>query len=364
MNLESIRQPETQESSPRPLSGEWCLKPGDPQLAQQIKAWVEKSPRIAITGHERPDGDCIGSEVALCSILQHAGFSVQIVNSDPTPAKYQFLTGDSPTGSAAGAPKVHVPANGEAIAADLVFVLDATNLTRLGRIKKEHFGAAQIINIDHHLGNPDFGVVNWVDSKAAATGELIWRLAALCAWPAPAAALQALYVALITDTGQFSYSNTNPRVLRMAAEMLDRGVDPEALWQKIYLNKTAPELALEARARASLQCHSGGKVCSITLTHADFEATGTGPQNAEEFSSIPRSLTGVDLSLFFYEIESGKKTKVSMRSTRGIDCSALAQKFGGGGHRQAAGCTLEGNAEAVQKIFLPAAEKAVLSPTA
>lgn len=353
MATEQIRSQSTPPPLPLPVAG--CTLPGDAELAQQVKDRVAKSSRIVITGHERPDGDCIGSEVALCTILRQAGHSAWIVNSDPTPAKYQFLTAESALGQAAGGPPVRIPADGEALDTDLVFVLDATNLDRLGRIKKEQFGSAAAINIDHHLGNPDFGAVNWVDSKAAATGELIWRLAAHCGWAVPHISLQALYTALITDTGQFSYSNTNPRVLRMAAEMLERGVDPETIWQKIYLNKSAAELALESRARASLQCHAGGKICSITLTQADFAATNTGPQNTEEFSSVPRSLAGVELSLFFYEVNGGSKTKVSMRSTRSIDCSALARKFGGGGHRQAAGCTLDGNAAEVAAKFLPEA---------
>jgi phosphoesterase RecJ-like protein len=349
-------------SSPAlPLPSTGCSKPGDAEFAQQINALIGKSSRIAITGHERPDGDCIGSEVALCMILRHAGHNAQIVNSDPAPLKYQFLTADSQAGKDAGAPEIRIFAENEPLGADLIFVLDATNPDRLGRIKKEHFGTAAVVNIDHHLGNPNFGVVNWVDSKAAATGELIWRLAAQCNWAVPQISLQALYTALITDTGQFSYSNTNPRILRMAAEMLERGVDPEAIWQKIYLNKSAAELELEARARASMKCYAGGRICSITLTQADFAATKTGPQNTEELSGVPRSLAGVELSLFFYEVNGGTKTKVSMRSTKNIDCSALARKFGGGGHRQAAGCTLDGNAAEVAAKFLPEAEAALVS---
>src|SRR6185295_9899559 len=117
----------------------------------------------AITGHERPDGDCIGSETALCEILRALGKNAWIVNSDPTPARYSFL--DEPNA-------IRVLQESQQFNADLVFVLDSTDLTRIGRVKREHFGAAKVINIDHHLGNPLFGDVNFVDTRAAAVGEL------------------------------------------------------------------------------------------------------------------------------------------------------------------------------------------------
>src|SRR5205814_4070457 len=135
--------------------------------------------------------------------------------------------------------------------------------------------------IDHQPGNPFFGDVNFVDGKAAAAAELIWRLASERRWPAPPLAREALYTGLVTDTGHFAYSNTTARVLRMAAELRELGVDGEEIWRAIYLNKTRAELDLEARARASLECRENGKICRISLRHTDFTATGTSPQNAE-----------------------------------------------------------------------------------
>ncbi|HYG78123.1 MAG TPA: DHH family phosphoesterase, partial [Planctomycetota bacterium] len=269
----------------------------DNAIAASIRERVDRAQHIVITGHERPDGDCLGSEIALCAVLRQLGKHAEIINSDPVPRRLEFLL-ESP---AERVPlRTLVP--GDKFDSDLLFVLDATDLRRLGNVQLEQFANAAVIDIDHHLGNPNFGAINWVDSRCAATGELIFLLAAYNGWPVPFTALQALYVALLTDTGQFAYSNTSPRVMRMAAELLERGVDSETVWQKVYLNKTLPELALEARARTSLLCSAGGRICSIALSAEDFAATGTGPHNAEEFSQIPRSLTGVDLSLFFYEI--------------------------------------------------------------
>lgn len=327
-------------------------EPGDASIAGQIKALVESSRSIAISGHERPDGDCIGSEVALCLILREAGFKAEVVNADPTPAKYKFMDPGI----------IRNPSPETLLDADLVIVVDAPDLSRLGRLKREQFPTAKLICIDHHLRSSNFGEVNWVDTRAAAAAELVWRLAAANGWKVPPAAFPALYTAIMTDTGHFAYSNTTSRILRMAAELVDLGVETEYIWRKIYLNKTHAELLLEARARASLECAANGRICSISVTQADFSATGTGPQDTEEFVGIPRSLIGVEVAIFFYEIENGRRTKASLRSTREIDVSALAQKFGGGGHRQAAGCTLPGNLAEAKKLLMPEAEKAI--PTA
>ena len=303
----------------------------DRQIAEQIGAAVKQAKSALITGHERPDGDCIGSEIALCAMLRQQGLESCIVNADAA-ERYRFLE---------PADWIHTVRPDEKFSADLVFILDATDLTRLGRVKPEQLGpASHFINVDHHLGNTNFGRVNWVDPKAAATGELLWRLAAYCGWPVPLAGLRALYTALVTDTGQFSYATTSPVVLRMAAYLIENGVNPEQVWRQVYSSRTRTELALEARARASLACTPDGKICSIGLTARDFAETGGTPMDCEQFPNIPRSLAGVELALFFYELNGGTSTKASIRSTPRLDARALAQKFSGGGHRQAAGCTL------------------------
>jgi bifunctional oligoribonuclease and PAP phosphatase NrnA len=345
---------QSQKISPAKQSGPVQLscvgESDDATFAAQIKSLLKPGMRVGITGHEKPDGDCIGSEVALCSLLREQGFSAEIFNSDPCPERFDFINCEK---------MVHQPKLDEVLKVDVMFVLDATDLRRLGKIKREQFGAAIVVNIDHHLANPNFGTINWVDTRAAATGELIYRLAAFNKWKMPPVGLVALYTALVTDTGQFSYSNTSPRVLRMAAELIEFGVDPEVIWQKVFLNKSHAELALESLARASLLTAAGGRICSIALSQDDFAATGTGPQHTEEFASIPRSMTGVELALFFYEVDGGKKTKVSFRSTRNLSACDLAQKFGGGGHKQAAGCTINARVKEAIAQVMPVAEKFV-----
>ncbi|MFH0937917.1 MAG: bifunctional oligoribonuclease/PAP phosphatase NrnA [Planctomycetota bacterium] len=325
-------------------------EPGDRFVAAKIKKLLKPNTPILITGHERPDGDCIGSEIALCSILRCAGYQAVIVNTEPIPARYQFLDSQG---------WARVVAMDECLEAAVIFVLDASDLTRLGRIKIQRSSQATIIALDHHPDNLCFGDINWIDRKAAATGELIWRLAACCGWHAPPLAMDALYIALLTDTGQFSYANTTPRAMRMAAHLIESGVDPEQMWRRVYLNKPPEELALETCARANLEFFADGRICSIALRYADFHDTCTSPANTEQFVQIPRSVAGVEMALFFYEINEGRETKVSIRTTRRLDASALAHRFGGGGHRQAAGCSLPVPLVQAKKKFLAEAVRVV-----
>ena len=178
-------------------------------------------------------------------------------------------------------------------------------MIRFESVLDDYAAVCTRVNIDHHPSNQMFADINWVDTSSAAAGELVWRLTSCCGWKVPPIALEALYVALVTDTGQFAYSNTSPRILHMAAELIEDGVDPEATWRRIYLNKTQSELALESRARQSLEIWADGKISSISLSSKDFIETGTGPEVTQEFVGIPRSLSGVVLALFFYEVDGG-----------------------------------------------------------
>jgi phosphoesterase RecJ-like protein len=336
----------------RPHSLPWLGDPLDRIVAEEIEKQIQQARHIAILGHEHPDGDCIGSAVALCSILRLRGCQAQVFYSEPVPRRYAFLNPDNEV--------AELPL-GARVPGDLIFVLDTTDLARLGSLRPQQVNHAPLINIDHHISNHDFGEINWVDGDAAATGELIWRLASARGWLAPSVALEALYAALVTDTGQFAYSNTNARVLRMAADLVQAGVDPESMWRRLYLDKTPGELELEARARDSFEVWGGGKIAVISVSHEDFEGTKTTPEAANEFASIPRQLAGSELALFFYEIDQGQATKISIRSQRAIDACELAKQFGGGGHRQAAGCRIKAPLSAAKIQFRPAAEAAIES---
>ncbi len=321
---------------------------GDMVVAAQVLQKLKGAKSILITGHERPDGDCIGSAVGLCSALRAAGYNARILNADPVPDRYAYMNTEN---------MVTQSKPGEKFEADVLFVIDSTDLSRLGKLKREQFTVKTVIDIDHHLGNPHFGDVNWILTEASSTGELIWRLVTCCGWKIPQVGLESLYTAIVTDTGQFAYANTSARVLHIAAKLIEAGVNPESLWRRIYLNKSLNELELESRARASLECAANGQICCISLKYSDFVETHTGSQHTEELASIPRSLNGVRLALFMYGIDEGRHTKVSVRTMPGVDATLLAKKFGGGGHRQAAGCTLPLKLADAKKKVIAEAEK-------
>ncbi len=323
-------------------------EPTDKDFAAQIKPLVQRAKKIAVIGHERPDGDSLGSAMGLCAILRNNGFTADVWATDQLPARYKFLKFNEYIKIANLRTKVE---------GDLALVVDNTGHDRIGAPIEGHFKKEQIVNIDHHISNNQFGGINWVDPKAAAASELVWRLASACEWRAPLFAFECLYTGLVTDTGMFMYSNTTPRVLRMAAEMVQAGVNTEYFWKKIYLEKSQGEMELEARARSSMELWQNGKIGVVSITQRDFAETHTGPEMATEFSGIPRMLEGVELSVFFFEIKDGTTTKISIRSSKEYDASALAGQFGGGGHRQAAGCAMMVPLEEAKARFKPAAEK-------
>jgi len=326
-----------------------------PPVAQQIADRLEAARRVAVFWHEHPDGDCVGSALALCAVLRALGHQACAFSYGSYPARYRFLNRGRLVRAATTATQLN---------ADAAVVVDTTSLERTGGLTRLRLGRCPLLVIDHHISNECFGDLNWVEEEAAAAGEMIHRLVTARSWPLPPAARQALYTAILTDTGQFAYSNTTSYALRMAADLLDAGVEPQALWRHIYLNKTPGEVELEARARESLQVWGHGRIAVIALEQEDFTATKTTFEAAQEFPSIPRSLAGVKLALFFYAVDHGAATKLSIRSLRQINACALAQRFGGGGHRQAAGCRIAAPLRDAIARFRPAAEEAVAAARA
>lgn len=299
--------------------------------------------RVLILTHIRPDGDAIGSALALGAILREAGHEPEVILDEAVPGRYLFLVG-------AGA----VRRAGEVTGAEdaVVFALDVTGPDRLGKAAALFDAGAGRINIDHHVSNSLFGDVNWVEPETAAVGEMIRRLAKEMGWSVPPAARDALYVAVMTDTGRFAFSNTSPESFELAAELVRAGARLEVLAENVYGRRTSAQWELERRARASLLLEHGGRVAAIGLTTRDFEETGTTPADTDDFASLPRSLAGVEVGLFFYEIDGGARTKVSIRTSRDVDANLLASAFGGGGHRRASGCTVEGPLEEARERVL------------
>ena len=317
--------------------------------AHEVAALFHPGQRVCLTTHVNPDGDGIGSEVALVHILRAQGIEAIITNPSPTPDRFAFLFADLPgvDRSAQGVKELR--------RADVIMVVDIADLGRLGNLAQTvRERGVPVGCIDHHASE---GVLppgpRFVDPTAAATGELVFLLARERAWKVPPAAAHALYVALVTDTGGFRFSNTRPRTLRVASELLAIGVDPEQVYLDVYANAPVGRPRLLAEVLQTLVVEEAIGLAWVTVPPGALERHDVDPDDLDGIVEHARSIRGVRLALLFREM-SGGRVKVSLRSVGNVDVAALAGRFGGGGHARAAGVALPGTLGAVQSTFLAA----------
>ncbi|GFN23840.1 DHH family phosphoesterase [Thermanaeromonas sp. C210] len=301
---------------------------------------------VAIASHGLPDGDCIGSTLALAAALRRQGAAVTTIIGDPVPPMYRFLPGSE---------EVVLPHEIAALP-PLLVVVDCTDLERV----REGFGerrreVQRIINIDHHVSNSFFGDLNLVDPGAAATGELVYGILKEMGTAVDAPIATALYTALVTDTGSFQYENCRADTLRMAAELMDLGADMQLIREFLWESKPLLSLRLLAHVLSTLSLACGGKVAWVVIRQEVMVRLGAGPEHVEGLVNYPRSVAGVEVGLAFRELEDGM-IKVALRSKKQVDVNEIAGLFGGGGHKRAAGCTIPGPLEAAVEKVVKAVE--------
>ena len=296
--------------------------------------------RFLIACHENPEGDAIGSELALALALRKMGKTVTVLNADPVPGNLAFLP---------GADSVVSEEDGSRY--DVAVVVDCGSAERTGRVQPEILKPPVLVNIDHHRTNGGCGEYCLVDPDAAATGMLIYRILSALGVEIGYDVAVNIYVAILTDTGSFHYSNSSPEAFHIAGEMIRRGIDPWAVAEQVYETQSADRLRLLGRVLGSLEIAAGGKVASITTMKKDLADFSAGKDSLEGFINYPRSILGVEVAVAFREEGEGE-FRVSFRSKGRVDVSAVALAFGGGGHRNAAGCTVRGPfAEVKRKVF-------------
>lgn len=290
---------------------------------------LKKADSVVVCAHVRPDGDAIGSVLGMTLALRTAGIPAvpTLANPGPAPATYAFLPGHS----------LFVPAS-DLDPPDVFVALDTPVPDRLGDAQRLMQDASTTVLFDHHPDARAYADICVCDPTMAATGQMVWQfLDALEVEPTPEVAL-ALYVALITDTGRFSYDNTTPSALRDAAQMLEAGVDPAYASRLVYQERSAASLEIEARALSRLQTVNAGRVAWTSLTDADFEQSGALPEEAEHVVDAVRALGGVDVVVLLRQ--KGTEVRGNLRAKTGVDVGVIARAFGGGGHRAAAGFTV------------------------
>jgi phosphoesterase RecJ-like protein len=308
---------------------------------------------FVLTTHINPDGDAIGSEVALADFLRNEGKTVTVINCSPTPAAYDFL---DPGNSI----RVYNAARDRALlaGADVIILLDANQPDRMASMEQDVRASAAVkICIDHHPDTLPFADHTLIDEDATSTGEILFNL--LTSIPGSSFSpllASALYTAIMTDTGSFRYPRVDADVHRAVAHLLECGADPVALYTTVYERWSEGRIHLLGETLAGLKLSAGGKIASVAITGDMLRKTGTSEEDTDNFTTYPMSMAGVCVGILFLEIPGG--VKISFRSRGEIPINALAREFGGNGHKNAAGARVKDTALAdIQHHVLKAAEK-------
>jgi phosphoesterase RecJ-like protein len=296
--------------------------------------FVRRHQNFLLTTHVRPDGDGLGSMLALASVLRRMGKEVRLTVASTIPPRYRFL---DPAGHIQ---RLNLPGE-EFRKADAVVILDTGTWNQLGDfgtfLRSQSSSKAVI---DHHLTQDDLGAVRFVDVKAEATGRLVYEAIGALGEPLDAEAATALFVAVAMDTGWFRHANAEAKTFALTADLIRAGAQPEVLYDKLFESNSLGRLRLTGLVLSRMQVTHGGKVAHTEIRRTDYEATGATPQDSEDMVNYTRSVEGVEVGLLFMEQPKGG-VKVSFRSRAAVDVARIAEQFGGGGHRLASGATVD-----------------------
>ena len=309
---------------------------------EQIGQILREHQRFAVLSHVRPDGDALGSALAMGISLKKLGKDVRIWNQEGMLDKYSFLPEANLLTKPPGQPEDF----------DVVVALDTAIQNRLGNTVEAIKSAKTWINIDHHPSNPGYGDLVFIDPKAPATGQILFELISSQRLPIDRAIAENLYVAISTDTGSFQYPNTTARTLEIAAELIRAGVDVGRVSQLTYENYPRRRVELLRDLLGTMRFNAGDRVASFSLSMASANKLGVLPEDNEGLIDHLRAIRGVIVAIFFEELPDGK-VRVSMRSkTNKVNVCAICEKFGGGGHVLAAGARVKGTLAEVENKIL------------
>jgi len=315
-----------------------------PELRNIVEA-IRARQRFVISSHSRPDGDSIGSQLAAAYALRALGKQVTVVNADPAPPPLMQFP---------GVPEIRIAdrADGEF---DAAIIMECGDLARTGIAGLERFF---VINIDHHPGNSAYGQANWFDASAAACGEMVFDLVRELNVPLTRDIATHIYLAILTDTGSFHYSTLSPRTFDICRETLEAGVDPVLVARNVYDSNNIGRLKLFGALLNAMQIDPTARIAIMYFDHEMARRTGGTYEDTEGIINLPLTVKEIQAVVFFKQAE-GDEYRVSMRSKGDIDIGAVAKEFGGGGHKNAAGCTVTGPIDALQKTFIEKIEEAI-----
>jgi phosphoesterase RecJ-like protein len=320
---------------------------------QPILDTLARAKRVLVTTHVRPDGDALGSAAAMVLGLRRKGVDAEVLLLSHLPRKYAFIFKDNAI--------VHHdaeaawPASLDLGRFDCLLVVDTGTWSQLPGLQERVQGwSVPKLVVDHHLTQEDWADHKLVITQAAAAGEIVAEILELWNVPLDQPIATALYLAISTDTGWFQFSNTRPYTLRLAAMLMEAGVDTDRMYQLLYQNERAERVALQARAMQSLDLLADKRLAVMTIVRKDFEQTRANVPDTENLINVPLQIASVEVSLLFTEPLDNGPVRVSLRSKGQVNVAEFAAQFGGGGHARASGLKVQGDVSAVRERVVAA----------
>ncbi|MDD5108059.1 MAG: bifunctional oligoribonuclease/PAP phosphatase NrnA [Candidatus Omnitrophica bacterium] len=303
---------------------------------------LKKYNNFLITVHTSPEGDALGSELGFYYLIKKMGKKGVIINEDKLPYGYDFLPGNKFIRLLNKSSK-----NTEF---DCLVVLDCADLKRTGDVYRLNKDKKPVLNIDHHISNRNFGDINWVDPNASSCSEMIYKLFKTLRQPIDYDAALVLYTGIMTDTGSFHYSNTSSFTFKAASELLKIGINPAWVYRNAYENMPISDMKLLVKLLPSIKFYCQGKVASFRISMELMKNKKPVIDLADQLLSFGRAIKGVEVVALFKENSSDKfEVRVNLRSQGKVDVNKIASFFGGGGHKSAAGCTVNGKIQGIEK---------------
>jgi phosphoesterase RecJ-like protein len=313
----------------------------------EINAIIEKHSSFLITSHMDPDGDSIGSQMALYYSLINRGKTVAVVNQGAIPGQYKFLDREK---------IVQFSAESLEFTPEVVVVLECPSLDRIGYVKKLIPDSATLINIDHHNDNENYGLINVVDESSSAVAEILYLMFEEDNLEITAEIAELLYAGICSDTDRFRFESTSSRCMLIASKLIEKGARPKEVSDNLYTGMTSSTIQLLGHTLASLKTLAGGEIGYFSVTMKDVEKSGASIENSEGFVDFILTVNGVRMGFLFKEL-SEDQVKVSVRTQNGIDSAEFAAYFNGGGHTNAAGFIKSGRFDdVVQEVMKKATE--------
>ena len=315
----------------------------------RLVAHVRAGHNFVLASHQRPDGDAVGSAVGMALALRSLGKRAEVVMDAPPP---HFLQPFPDVGN--------IRITSEVTAQyDAALIMECSSLDRTGI---RGLDRSPVLNIDHHIGNTGYGTINWVDESAAACGELVFTLVEAIGAPLTRDVATHIYLALLTDTGSFHYSHISPRSFEIARRCVEAGVSPQWVASTHYDSSTVGRVRIFGAVLNGMRLDPSGRVALLTITRDQAAAAGATYEETDGIVNFPMSVKNISAVAFFKEV-GDNDWRVSMRSKGSLDVGAIARAYGGGGHKNAAGCSVTGDWNELQRIFFDLLVKATVEAT-